>query len=38
MILITNIIYLQVFVQMNLPNSILITAVVLFGLSEVLGD
>lgn len=36
--LITNIIYLQVFVQMNLPNSILITAVVLFGLSEVLGD
>ena len=30
MILITNIIYLQVFVQMNLPNSILITAVVLF--------
>ena len=33
-----NIIYLQVFVQMNRPNSILITAVVLFGLSEVLGD
>ena len=38
MILITSIIYLQVFVQMNLPNSILITGVVLFGLSEVLGD